>query len=204
MRKFAQVIKKWFYIPSFLELSILYFLLGFYIAVATDVVVPMIWLDIVLISLCAVVMFYALRLITFVTVLLKKVLSYWSRWIQLMFIAIMLVIIFKTNFAVILRLKLSETALKKQVQFVQSLTSEQQNNFIKVKSFPAGFFNVRLEEFDSSSGTIWFHTADGEAIFGPFSLMGGIVYCKKEQPPELGETTYQHLYGPWWSWVQDI
>jgi hypothetical protein len=204
MKKITQVIKNWLYAPSFLELSILYFLLGFYIAVATDVVVSSIWFNVVLVSLSATVVFYTFRVITFAIVLSKKALDFWSRWIHLMFIAIMLILIFKTNVAIILRLRLSESALSKKVQFIQSLPLEQQDNWLNVGSLAVGFFNIRLEKVDNSNRTIWFHTADGEDPFGPMSLIGGIVYCPKEYPPELGETTYQHLYGPWWSWVQDI
>ena len=204
MKKIIQVIKDWLYMPSFLELSILYFLLGFYIAVATDVVVSSIWFNVVLVSLSAVVVFYTFRVITFAIALSKKALDFWSRWIQLMFIAIMLILIFKTNVAIILRLRLSESALSKKVQFIQSLSSEAQNQRFNMDALPIGLFNIRLDRVDDSSSTVWFHTIDGQALFGPLGIYGGIAYSENEFPPEVHERVHQHLYGSWWLWIQDM
>ncbi|MEN8127380.1 MAG: hypothetical protein ABFR90_06200 [Planctomycetota bacterium] len=205
MRKTIQIIRNWIFIPSLCEISILFFFLGFYIVVATEVLIASIWFNTVFYSLLIIEGFYVFRGISFVFALkTKKIMSYKSRWLQLLFIGITLMIIFMTNIDVSLKLRFSERAMLDQVRYIQSLPSEVQDRRFNMNASPVGFFNVRLERVDNSRGTVWFHTIDGHALLGPMGLYGGIAYSENGFPPEVHERACQHLYGPWWLWVQDM
>jgi hypothetical protein len=47
--------------------------------------------------------------------------------------------------------------------------------------------------------TVWFETVD----FGP-PFTAGLCYSPSGPPARYGESTYQHLTGPWWRWLCDI
>jgi len=191
--------------PTDLELAILYLLLGIYIAVATDAVISFIWLKFVLFSLLAVVLLAVFRIVTFALGPSgKMVRQFRARWAQLGSIVLALVLIFGTNLDLTLRVWLSENALSEKVQRIQRLSVDKQKEMHQKYSLATGFFEVGVHEVDPQNKTIWFHTADGQDLFGPVGLVGGIVYCAQGRPPERGETTYEHLYGAWWRWVQDI
>ncbi len=205
MNEKAPTITRWLRALTDLELAILYLLLGIYIGVATDAVVSFIWVEFVVFSLLAVGLLGVLRIITFAFALrAKSIKQFWARWAQLGLIALVLILIFGTNLDLTLRVWLSENALYKKVQQIQRLSVDKQKQMHQQYSLPTGFFEVGVHEVDPQSKTIWFHTADGQDPFGPFSLIGGIVYCEQDRPPERGETTYQHLYGSWWRWIQDM
>ena len=198
-------IAQWLRAPTDLELGVLYLLLGFYIAVATDAVTSFIWLNFVLFSLLGVILLAAFRIVLFVFVLqAKKAKGVWMRWAQFGAIALVMVLIFETNLDLCLRVWLSEGALNREVQGIERLPVDGQKRWLKVAPLARGLFNVRLEEVDRESRTMWFHTVDGTDPFGRDAVYGGIVYCEGAQPPERGESTYEHLYGPWWRWMQDM
>lgn len=197
-------LKKLFRTPTDLELAILYLLLGIYVAVATDAVLPFPWETFTLYSLPLAVLLIVFRIINFVYALFANtVTGLWRRWTQLGLIALAMILIFGTNLDLRLRLWLSERSLYEDVKRIQLLSAEGQRRMYNVGPLTRGFFNVWLSNVDAASGTIWFRTADGVDLFGPPCLMGGIVYSKQGLPPERGESTYQHLYGPWWRWLQD-
>ena len=202
----ASRIASWLWAPTDLELAVLYLLLGFYIAVATDAVISLVWFHPVVFSVLGVGLLIAIRVVTlYLGLLAKAVKKFWARWTQLGLIASALILIFVTNLDLSIRVWLSESALREEVQHIQSLPPRGLKAWLGLPPKPVGLFNVQLHEVDVGSGTIWFHTTDGENLFAPpFSIWGGIVYCKQGQPPERGETTYQHLYGPWWRMLQDM
>ncbi|MCJ7617180.1 MAG: hypothetical protein MUO43_11655 [Desulfobacterales bacterium] len=193
--------------PTDLELGMLYFLLGINMAYATDAVVSLSYYFLVGLTVLLLLVVGVFRLIIFVLAVLSEQIRMSSaRWIQIVLIGAAIAIILGTNFDLALRVRLSEQALYKKVQRIQMLPPEAQNRMANsISSGPIGLFNARLYAVDASTGIIWFHTADGRDAFPPpHSLFGGIVYCEEGTPPKRGESTYQHLYGPWWRWLQDF
>lgn len=196
----------WLQVPSRLELSFLYILLGIYMVVATDSVIPSCWIVFVIYSFVCVVLIMCFRLVTLLVLALvtgvpKKV---WASWVQLGFIALIIILLFWTNLGLSVRLRISGRALVEQVDKVFSMHIDSQKQLFERGPEPIGFFAIRTYRVEPHNRTVWFHTEDGEALFGVPSLMGGIVYCEQGQPSEIGETVYQHLWGPWWRWAQDI
>jgi hypothetical protein len=108
------------------------------------------------------------------------------------------------NLGLYVRLKMSEGSLLKKAESVLLIPTENQIQFNVSVPVHVGFFAIKIYKVDTINRTVWFHTEDGEALFWVPSLMGGIVYCKEGSPAEIGETSYQHLWGPWWRWAQDI
>jgi hypothetical protein len=52
---------------------------------------------------------------------------------------------------------------------------------------------------------VWLQTVQGRGLVEPpFSLEAGIVYCEHGPPPDTGESHYEHLFGPWWRWLEDV
>jgi hypothetical protein len=85
------------------------------------------------------------------------------------------------------------------------LSTDNQNQWLNLKPLTKGFFNVELYRVDSENQIFWFETGYGSNPFSSISsIFGGIVYCEQGEPLELGEATYEHLYGPWWKWLQDM
>lgn len=195
-----------FHAPSYLELSFLYILLGVYSVIATDAVIPFGWITFTVVTLSCVILFMCFRFINFLILAFGTGISRktWMRWGQLSFIALIIVLLFCLNLGLYLRLKISEQSLLEEVDKVFSMHIDSQKLLFETGPVPVGFFSIRIYKVNSLNRTIWFHTEDGEALFWVPSLMGGIVYCEQEQPEEIGETSYQHLWGPWWRWAQDI
>ena len=200
-----RLFSKWLYAPSNLELSILYILLGAYFSVATNAVIPAYSVTFVMLSLCFISLIIFCRIFTLLIYLKSKLLKkYWLKWAQLGFITFILVILFGTNIGLCVRLKLSESSMIKEVDNAFSIPKDIQKGLYKAPPVTAGMFSIRVYKVESMNRTVWFHTEDGYALFWMPSLMGGIVYCEQGQPSEIGETAYQHLWGPWWRWAQDI
>lgn len=191
--------------PTDLELGILYFLLGINTAYATDAVVSVSYGFLLNLTVLVLLVVGVFRLTIFaLAVLSEQIRMSSARWIQVVLIGIAIAIILGTNLDLALRVRLSERALYKEVQWIQAMSPDSQNRRIDMHPLPIGLFNARLYAVDASTGTIWFHTTDGVDPFPPpFSIMGGIVYCEQGPPPKRGDSTYQHLYGPWWRWLQD-
>ena len=205
MRKTYDLLLGWFRAPSDLELSILYILLGIYLSVATDAVVPACWIIFTLVSLSCIILYMLCRLIIFFLAIRTGTLrKTWTRWGQLGFISLMATLLFLTNVGLIVRVKISENNLVDKAEHILSLPVENQIQFQGLDRVQVGFFAIRIYKVDAVTRTVWFHTEDGEALFWVPSLMGGIVYCEQGKPVKIGETSYQHLWGPWWRWAQDI
>lgn len=205
MKHVFSVLSKSIYAPSNLELSVLYVLLGTYIPLTTNAVTPAYSVNFVIVSLCFILLIILIRILTFFVSLKFNLLKmFWAKWMQLGFIAFILVILFGTNIGLCLRLKFSESSMIKEVDNAFSLTEDIQKGLYKAPPVTAGMFSIRVYKVESRNRIVWFHTEDGSALFWMPSLMGGIVYCEQGQPSEIGETAYQHLWGPWWRWAQDI
>ena len=197
----------WLLVPTQLELGILYFLLGIYITTATNAVIPYYaWGAWVMASLLAVFLYMILRSISFVLLLLnKQAKRYWARWAQLAFIVALVFVIFETNLDLALRVKLSEYELNREVEGLHKISPERQERYRQNTSSPCGLFNARVSRIDPETGCIWFRTGSGAPVGGSAqSVYGGLVYCKEGTPPQQGEANYEHLYGPWWLWLQDM
>jgi len=196
----------WLKAPTVIELLISFFLLGIIVAIATDAVVSLSYIKLVYFSILIIATVVIVRVGLFIlTIRVKPKSKYYFRWVSLGFATVIMVIITTTNLDLSLRVWLSRKSLEKEVQFVQSLSPNDQKRVLRLEPKSVALFNLRLYEVDNETGTIWFQTAYGRDVFPPpYSLLGGIVYKKQGEPPERGETTYQHLYGPWWRWLQDI
>ncbi len=193
--------------PTDLELGILYFLLGINTAYATDTVISVSYDFLLYLTILVFLVLGVFRLIIFVLVLLsKQIRMSFARWIQLVLIGAAITIILGTNLDLALRVRLSERALHKEVQMLLSAAPDSRERMVNSNlTYRIGLFRAELEDVDVESGTVWFSTMDGEDPFPPpYSLYGGIVYCEREQgpPPKFAEEAYQHLYGPWWRWLQ--
>jgi hypothetical protein len=194
-------------VPTQIELGILYFLLGIYVTTATDAVIPYYaWAGWVMASTLAVFLYMFLRGISFACLLLsKQAKRHWARWVQLAFIGALVFIIFGTNLDLALRVKLSEHELNQEVEALLRVSPENQGKFLYNSPSPRGLFSARTRRIESEIGCIWFETGSGAPVGGSAqSVYGGIVYCEDGTPPEQGESTYEHLYGPWWLWLQDM
>lgn len=192
--------------PTYVELAILYVLLGVYVVVTTDAVVPFSWHGFVTGSFLIVCVAAVIRGVLLVRALLMRVAkSYWQRWAQFCGTVLVLTVLVGTDLGLTVRLALSEGDLLREVASLQTASTEARDRIARMPPGPVGHFNLRVYCIDNGGKTIWFHTVYGEEVFPPpFSLLGGIVYCEDGPPPVWGETTYSHLYGPWWRWVQDV
>jgi hypothetical protein len=90
----------------------------------------------------------------------------------------------------IIRLKLSESALKEYVREVQTryLTKKMQ-----VSKRSVGLFEIRETELLEGKIVRMITAAD-------FLDDTGLVYSPDRVPPVRGEDGYRHLYGDWWYW----
>jgi hypothetical protein len=68
MRKIHESLLGWLQAPSNLEFSVLYVLLGIYLSVATDAVIPVCWITFTLVSLSCISLYMFCRLIIFILV----------------------------------------------------------------------------------------------------------------------------------------
>ncbi len=191
--------------PTDVEVGILYLILGINIALATNAVISLSYIVLVYFSLSAFILLSGFRIITFPFVLrAKKTGQFYRRWVEMLLASLAMIAIFWTNIDLAIRVKLSERALYKEVHWIQSLPTDARNRILKQGPRPIGLFNARLYDYDTPSETFWFYTGHGRDPFPPpFSILGGIVYCEQGQPAARGETTYEHLYGHWWRWLQD-
>ena len=90
-----------------------------------------------------------------------------------------------------LRLKLSETALIDYIQVERKVRHPQQLS-VHPRRW-VGLFEVRETEI-LDGGVVRMITG------GAFLDGAGVVYSPDRQPPTKGEHNYRHLYGNWWSW----
>ncbi len=91
----------------------------------------------------------------------------------------------------IVRLKLSESALKQYVREVQTRYHSTQKIPIATRS--VGLFEIRETELLEGKIVRMITAAD-------FLDDTGLVYSPDRVPPVRGEDAYRHLYGDWWYW----
>jgi hypothetical protein len=68
----------------------------------------------------------------------------------------------------------------------------------------------RQSDFDSKRvGLYWARNIERVGGVVRFQVAGsgfgnntGFAYSPTQEPPNLGEDTYEHLYGPWWLWEE--
>lgn len=206
MRNIRHLFLRWFQAPSSFELSVLYILSGIYLVVATDSVIPFGWQTFTMYSMACVALIFCFRLVSLLVLALGSGIpkEVWSRWGQLGFIALIIILLFWTNLGLCVRLRISKHAMLKEVNHALSIRLDSQRQLFETGPMPVGFFAIRIYQVDSVNRTVWFHTEDGAGAFWVHSLMGGIAYSEQGQPAEIPETSYQHLWGPWWRWAQDI
>lgn len=184
--------KKPFPPPTTFEIALLYLGLGAYLLAASDASIatnlePFVILFLLLaISLIGVRVLFLVRKDCLAILRRGK-----ARWLALGLGGMFILLGQTTNLGLILRLRFSESAI---CEYIDSLPN--QNHYSSRHSLPCGFFTIL--ETDSDSGTVWLTTVHGQ----PF--LAGIVYCPIGTPQQIGESEYQHLYGPWWRWLQDI
>jgi hypothetical protein len=90
----------------------------------------------------------------------------------------------------IIRLKLSESALKEYVREVQTKYPTKK---MPVSKRAVGLFEIRETELLEGK-IVRMITAD------EFLDDAGLVYSPDRMPPFRGEDAYRHLYGDWWYW----
>ncbi len=91
----------------------------------------------------------------------------------------------------IIRLKLSESALKQYVREVQ--TRYHSNQKMQIAERAVGLFDIRETELLDGKIVRMITAAD-------FLDDAGLVYSPDRVPPVRGEDAYRHLYGDWWYW----
>jgi hypothetical protein len=187
--------------PSRVELSVLYVLLGAHLVIGTDAAIPHEWLSFVLGSL---LLLGALILLRISLLVICRIWPFapsarW-RWAEVVCIALGFAIIHTTSLGLILRVYASEHWLIRQVEEARASAMTEQ----RVR-MPYGLFFVH-DVHKSSSGVVWLTTVSlGSPLFdSPSSIYAGLVYSQSDAPPPRGESHYQHLYGPWWRWLQDM
>jgi len=189
--------------PSFLELGLLYLWAGIYIVLGTDATlhqslaepcslifeVSLFWVyfPIFILSLCV------LRICFLLVFKLKsQFIERKSIWIQLAVLGMFIFIMTETSLALKVRVRISEEELRKHIE---SINYSQPESLLT--SHSVGLFTVHNTFKDGK--VVWLQTV----LYGP-PCFGGLVYCESGVPPIRGESQYEHLYGPWWRWLQDM
>ena len=177
----------------------LYFLLGAHIILATDAAIPSGWVMFAFVSFMAVALWFAVRA-GLVAWRFRAIRPRASRWIEAALVLAVLVTMHTTPIGVATRVYLSEERLLEQVRLAQGLQREWHGSGIS-----CGLFTIQAMIPHDDHQTVWLETVSGSRLFESYpSMWGGVVYCEQAQPPPFGEIRYRHLYGPWWSWLQDI
>ena len=184
--------------PSRFELTVLYFLLGAHTILATDAAIPSGWLMFSFGSFIAVSLWLAIR-VSLAAWNFRAIRLGASRWIEGTLVLAVLVTIHTTPIGVAARVYLSEQRLLEQVRLAQGLQREWRGGSV----IPCGLLTVQAM-IPGERGTVWLETVSGSRLFGRSTMWGGLVYCERGRPPYFSESYYQHLYGPWWVWLQDV
>ena len=185
--------------PSRFELTVLYFLLGAHVVLASDAAIPSGWVMFAGISLFAVTLWFVIRL-GLAAWRFRVIRPRATRWTEGTLILAVFVIVHATPVGVAARAYLSEGHLREQVRLAQAQKREWHGSGIS-----CGLFTIQAMIPHDDHQTVWLETVSGSRLFESYpSMWGGVVYCEQAQPPPFGEIRYRHLYGPWWSWLQDI
>ncbi|MFC1462708.1 hypothetical protein ACFLQU_03795 [Verrucomicrobiota bacterium] len=195
--------------PSLIEIAALYALSGVYAVIATDAALHMGWTFFVIRTHILGVAWVVLRILSALLIRVSfRSRPSPSRWMLTSLPLVLITLIFTTNLDLALRLRFSQSAFEFEVDYIQALYAKGETRIVKnilaIPDNPYGLFSARVLEVADNGAIVWFKTVTGGEPFPPpYCLSGGIVYSKNGQPPERSEMVYQHLYGPWWRWVQD-
>jgi hypothetical protein len=185
--------------PSRLELTVLYFLLGAHVVLASDTAIPSGWVMFASASLFVAALWFAVR-IGFAAWGFRVIQPSVMRWAEGTLILAAFIILHTTQLGVAARVYLSEKRLMEQVHLAQGMKREWHGG----SGIPCRLFTVQAV-IPHNDQTVWLETVSGSRLFQPHdSMWGGVAYCEQGHPPPFGEIYYRHLYGPWWSWLQDI
>jgi hypothetical protein len=185
--------------PSRFELTVLYFLLGAHVVLASDAAIPSGWVMFAGISFYAVTLWFTIRL-GMAAWRFRVARPRTMRWIESAVILAVLLIVHATPVGVATRVYLSQGPLMEQVRLAQTRSQDWHGSGIA-----CGLFTIQATTTHTDQQTVWLETVAGTRLFGADSaLWGGVVYCQQAQPPPFGEIRYRHLYGPWWTWLQDV
>jgi hypothetical protein len=185
--------------PSRLELTVLYFLLGAHIVLASDAAIPSGWVMFAGISFHAVTLWFVIRL-ALAAWHFRAARTRTKRWVESALILTVLVLLHATPIGVAVRVYLSQGPLMEQVRLAQDRQQDWHGS-----GMPCGLFTIQATTTHTDRQTVWLETVSGSLVLeARSSLWGGLLYCKQAQPPPFGEIRYQHLYGPWWVWLQDV
>lgn len=193
--------------PSRFELCTLYFLLGMHAVMGTDASVPLGWHPVLFSSLALVCCIFLVRLLAAIFAP-QTARAHAGKWIELLCIVMVFAMIYATNWGLSIRVFFSEKALLRQVQYVQESKGDTywfwRGSSCGLFTVHAGMKNLGLDAQKTGTRVVWLVTASGPPLFEPpYGLSGGLVWCPNGPPPDTSESTYQHLYGPWWRWLED-
>ena len=184
--------------PSRLELTLLYFLLGAHVVLASDAAIPSGWVMFAWLSFFGAGLWFVGRLVL-AALQFRVIRPRARRWVESALILAVFFLIHATTVGVTARVYLSERRLMEQVRHAQDLKREWHGSGI-----PCGLLTVQAT-IPLGDRAVWLETVSGSRLFESYSGMcGGIVYCERGFPPPFGEIRYKHLYGPWWSFLQDV
>lgn len=191
--------------PSALEIAVYYVWFGSYLVLATDATIHepavnpnsqlytlvFLW-ETLPVFVLAMIVVRALLIVPLK--LLPAARTQIRRWVLLTFMGLGLVLVTNTNLDLALRLWLSESDLLDSVALIHTWPADQVTSD---RDFSAGFFTVHHVHRDGR--IIWFQTV----VYGP-PFSAGLVYSSNGPPPAFGASLYEHLYGPWWRWLQNL
>ena len=184
--------------PSRFELTVLYFLLGAHVVLASDAAIPSGWLMFAGLSFFAVALWFAVR-VGLAAWRFRVIRPRAMRWIESTLILAVYVLVHVTPLGIAARVYLSEGRLMEEVRLAQGRKREWHGG----SGIPCGLFTVQAM-IPHDDQTVWLETMSGSRLFESYpSMWGGVVYCEHGHPPPFGEIRYRHLYGPWWSWLRD-
>ncbi len=190
-------------VPTGLEIALTYTLAGMTLVVASDAVIPPVWVPY---GLCAflIVLIYAVVRggIAAITCLLIKRRPQLTGWLLIIIGCAIIGTSDMTDIDMRLRLWLSEDSFLRQADRLQRLPQERR---IEIPSerhmWNYGLFTGHVFHIQDDGHTVWFKTQEGTWPNSPTgAFYGGVVYVESGEPFLQGEFAWDHLYGQWWVW----
>jgi hypothetical protein len=207
-------VNPWLLGPSLGELLLLYLALGVHLAMGTDAVVPFFWWMALWGSVWIAGFWFGLRIIfALLTVMQGARGVAWRRWFYVACAIGVFFTIHTTTWGFTLRVWISETWIREDVDRIQSAIADDRLKNIKDRHRFAsdglrfgGFMEPELMDILDNGKTILWRTARGDSFFqSPYAFYGGLMYCESGKPPSNWSDFYvDHLYGPWWRWRKEI
>lgn len=189
--------------PSRLELNALWVALGCLGIVASEPVIPFVWVKPVLYCSVAICLVVFIRLAAFCVLLInRRTLRKWHEWVELSTVALLVALVLLGHASVYIRLCASAHQL--QEKSLRMLDGPQDADSWKNHFSHTGLYSYRVYRVDDESRIVWYETGNGSALFWAQGVFGGIVYSESGEPTEPAESHYRHLWGPWWQWAQDM